>query len=103
MGILYYQERETGDYLAVDTSTARYYQQTQGKTLFEGRSTAIAGEVGSVCTTSISPDYLKDKCRKVLVRKVPKEWLDAIGYHEADPQVHDFPFGVKLPACGSPG
>jgi hypothetical protein len=92
VGIVYYQEKESGDYLAVDTSTNAYYRQ-QGRDHFEGRSTAIQGDVNSVCTTGISREYLKTKCKRVLLRKVPQEWLEAIGYQDAaDPKVHDHPF-----------
>jgi hypothetical protein len=43
-----------GDFLAVDTTTNRYYRENFGQDHFEGRATAIAGLVGSVCTTGIS-------------------------------------------------
>ena len=56
--IHYYQETN-GDFLAIDTSTNRYYRAIFGKDQFEGRATAIAGHVGSVCTTGISRDFLK--------------------------------------------
>lgn len=76
--ILYYREN-TGDYLAIDTATNGYYRQNFGKDHFESRATAIAGQVGSVCTTGVSRDYLKAQCRRVAKRKVPAEWQKAIG------------------------
>ena len=51
--ILYYREKN-GDFLAIDTDTNAYYRQVFGQDHFEGRATAIAGLVGSVCTTGIS-------------------------------------------------
>ena len=60
--ILYYQE-DCGDYLAIDTATNRHYLGSFGQDYFEGRATAIAGLVGSVCTTAdlqgISADQLQ--------------------------------------------
>ena len=76
--ILFYQENETDDYLAIDTDTNAYYRQVIGKDHFEGRATAIAGLVGSVCTTGISRAYLKAECRRVPRARVPAEWRKAI-------------------------
>jgi hypothetical protein len=78
--IRYYREKDTGDYLCIDASTARYYLDIFDKDLFEGRATAIGGQVGSVCTTSISRQYLRKKCKWVAKSKVPAEWRKAIGY-----------------------
>ena len=36
-------------------------------------------EVGSVCTTGISRDFLKAKCKRVARAKVPADWRKAIG------------------------
>ena len=77
--IQYYQEA-TGDFLAIDTATNRYYLRNLGEDLWEGRATAIAGQVGSVCTTSVSGDFLKAKCKRVAQAEVPAKWLKAIGY-----------------------
>jgi len=76
--ILFYRE-SNGDYLAIDTSTNAYYMQTFGKDQFEGRATAIEGQVGSVCTTGISREFLRTKCKRVAKAKVPVEWRSAIG------------------------
>jgi hypothetical protein len=76
--IVFYREN-TGDFLAIDTTTNAYYRQNFGRDHFEGRATAIAGQVGSVCTTGVSRDYLKGRCRRVGKRKVPREWRKAIG------------------------
>ena len=77
--ILYYRERN-GDYLAIDTETNRYYRTLFGKDQYEGRATAIASLVSSVCTTSISRDFLRKICKRVPKTKVPVTWLRAIGY-----------------------
>ncbi len=76
--IVFYQE-SNGDFLAIDASTNRYYLDHFGKDHFEGRATAIAGLVGSVCTTGISRDFLKAKCKRVARAKVPVDWRKAIG------------------------
>jgi hypothetical protein len=76
--IVFYRET-TGDYLAIDTTTNAHYRTHFGRDHFEGRATAIAGQVGSVCTTAISRDYLKARCRRVGKGKVPREWRKAIG------------------------
>ena len=57
--IAYYEE-SNGDFLAVDTATNRYYRENFGQDHFEGRATAIAGLVGSVCTTGIPRHQLGD-------------------------------------------
>lgn len=77
--ILYYRE-QNGDYLAIDTSTNRYYRTAFGKDHYEGRATAIASLVTSVCTTSISREFLRGECKRVQKAKVPVKWLRAIGY-----------------------
>jgi hypothetical protein len=76
--ILYYRE-DNGDFLAIETGTNGYYRRNFGKDHVEGRATAIAGLIGSVCTTGISREYLKRNCRRVLKAKVPPAWLKAIG------------------------
>jgi hypothetical protein len=76
--IVYYRE-SNGDFLAIDTGTNAYYQAVLGKDHFEGRATAIAGQVGSVCTTGISRAFLRKDCKRVAKRIVPAEWQRAIG------------------------
>jgi hypothetical protein len=77
--ILYFRERN-GDYLAIDTSTNRYHCTRFGNDHYEGRATAIAFLVSSVCTTSISREFLREECKLVPKAKVPPDWLRAIGY-----------------------
>jgi hypothetical protein len=76
--IFYFQERN-GDFLAIDTATNAYYQQVLGHDTFEGRATAIAGQVGSVCTTGIGREYLALNCKRVARARVPAAWRRAIG------------------------
>jgi hypothetical protein len=75
---IYFRETN-GDYLAIDVSTNRYYLTTFGQDHYEGRATAIAGQIGSVCTTGISRKYLRENCKRVARARVPGEWLRAIG------------------------
>jgi hypothetical protein len=77
--IRYYREN-TGDFLAIDTTTNAYYLRHFGQDNFEGRATAIAGQVGSVCTTGIAREFLRKKCKRVGKKNVPAEWRKAIGY-----------------------
>ena len=77
--ILYYRERN-GDFLAIDAGTNRYYRTVFGKDHYEGRATAIACLVTSVCTTSISRDFLRTQCKRVPKEVVPARWLRAIGF-----------------------
>lgn len=74
--IQYWQEKN-GDYLAIDTATNAYYLQNFNKDYFEGRATAIAGVVASVCTTSISRAFLQE-CKRVARKKVPIVWQLAV-------------------------
>ena len=76
--ILFFRERN-GDFLAIDAGTNRYYLERFSKDHFEGRATAIAGLVGSICTTGVSRAYLQAECRRVPRAKVPAEWRKAIG------------------------
>ena len=76
--ILFFRENN-GDFLAIDTATRSYYLATFGRDEYEGRATAIAGLIGSVCTTGISRDFLKANCRRVARTKVPADWSNAIG------------------------
>lgn len=77
--ILYYQEGN-GDYLAIDTSTNHFHRTVFGKDHYEGRATAIASLVSSVCTTSISREFLREECNRVPKANVPSDWFWAIGY-----------------------
>jgi hypothetical protein len=77
--IRFFQE-DNGDYLAIDTETNSYYRSDFGQDHFEGRATAIAGLVGSVCTTGISREFLRRNCKRVSKSSVPIEWRRAIGY-----------------------
>jgi hypothetical protein len=77
--ILYYRERND-DYLAIDTGTNDYCRQVLGRDDFEGRAAAIAGLVGSVCTTGISRKFLAGNCRRVARARVPLAWRRAIGF-----------------------
>jgi len=76
--ITYFRERN-GDYLAIETTSNAYYRMNFNKDHFEGRATAIAGQVGSVCTTGVSRDFLQQQCKRVAKAKVPAKWLKAIG------------------------
>ena len=60
--VRFFQERN-GDFLAIDTTSRSYYVAPLGRDEYEGRATAIAGQVGSVCTTGISRAYLQARCR----------------------------------------
>ena len=77
--ILSYREN-TGDFLAIDTSTNRYYLRHFNKDHFEGRATAIANQVGSVCTTGVSREFLRTNCKRVAKATVPEQWRTAIGF-----------------------
>ena len=75
---IYYRECESGDYLAIETDTNAYYRQ-HGWDYFEGRATAIAKEVYSVCTVGLSREFLRKKCKRIAKCRVPKVWLEVIG------------------------
>lgn len=77
--VLFYHERDSGDFLSIDTDTNAYYRRVLGQDHFEGRATAIAGLIGSVCTTGVSRDYLRACCKQVPRADVPAEWRRAIG------------------------
>ena len=65
--------------MSADTTSRSYYLATLGRDEYEGRATAIAGVVGSVCTTGISRAYLQAQCRRVPRAAVPADWREAIG------------------------
>jgi hypothetical protein len=78
--VLFYREKRSRDYLAIDSSTNGYYLTNFAQDHFEGRATAIAGQIGSVCTTGISREYLKTQCRRIARKQVPQIWQKAIGF-----------------------
>jgi len=71
----YYQEIESGDYLCVDHNTKDYYLRIGRPDIREARATCITGLDNSMCTTSVSLGYLREKCHRVLKRNVPANWL----------------------------
>jgi len=77
--ILYFRE-DDGGYLAIDTDTNGFHLRHFGKDHFEGRATAIASLVASVCTTGVSREFLRSNCKRVARARVPAEWRKAIGY-----------------------
>jgi hypothetical protein len=77
--ICFYRE-QNGDFLAIDTTTNRYYLDNFGKDQFEGRATAIERLVGSVCTTGVSRKFLRLNCKRLARKTVPDDWRKAIGY-----------------------
>ncbi len=76
--IRYYRE-SNGDYLAIDAATNGYYRRVLGWDQFEGRAAAVAGLAGSVCTTGVSREYLRECCTRVAGDGVPATWRRAIG------------------------
>jgi len=78
-GLKYYQERnKSGDYISIDPSTNEYYRDNGLGNMYEGRCTAIQGLVDSVCTSSISHEFLRSRCRRVSKATIPQEWLDVL-------------------------
>ena len=78
-GLKYYQEQDkAGDYVSIDPTTNDYYKSTGRPGLFEGRATAIHGDVTSVCTISISRTWLNRKCHRVDKASIPTEWLEVL-------------------------
>ena len=78
-GLKYYQERDkAGDYVSVNPETAEYYRTIGQPDLLEARATAIKGAVSSVCTTALSVNWLRTRCRRVRKLDIPKEWLDVL-------------------------
>ena len=76
-GLKYYQERnKSGDY--IDPSTNEYYRDNGLGNMYEGRTTAIRGLVGSVCTSGISYNFLRNCCHRVSKATIPQEWLDVL-------------------------
>src|SRR5271157_430366 len=97
----FYQE-PNGDYLAIAPDTLSYYQKNFNKNQYEGRITAIAGNIGSVQTSGISTGFL-NSCKEVPRERVPAEWLRAIEGNantysqasELDADQYDSEFGEK--------
>ena len=78
-GLKYYQERDkAGDYVSVNPETAEYYRTIGQPSLLEARATAIKGLVSSVCTTSVSVNWLRSHCRRVRKADIPKEWIELL-------------------------
>src|SRR5262245_1725786 len=75
--VRYYRHAESGDYLAIRPNLWR--RDGDGQKVFDGRATAIAGLVTSVCTCTIGETYLEE-CEPVERHAVPQAWLDAIGF-----------------------
>jgi hypothetical protein len=71
----YYREKATGDYLVIDPDTLPYYRKNFGKNEYEGKATAIAKEINSVCTTAISHAFLMENCVRIGKSEVPQQWL----------------------------
>ena len=78
----YYQETKTKDFLVVDTTSRAYYKRI-GKRELEGRAVALEGNPASMCTTGISTDYLKNRCKRVTVNKIPASYIRYFGIEEA--------------------
>ena len=74
---LYYIDRQ-GDYLEVDHSRAsREWSRRIGQPdMRPATATAILGETGSLCGTSVSRQWLH-KCRRVAFAKMPRKWRRA--------------------------
>jgi hypothetical protein len=70
--IKFYREHN-GDFLCVDTGSTH-----PDPNMLEGRAAAIEGLASSVCTTSMSKEFLHRKCRRVGKGEVPQAWLDAM-------------------------
>ena len=71
----YYREPDVG-YMAVAGAREGLPPRVtpQGEVVYEARAAAIAGLPNSVCTTSVSKEYLKE-CKRVRKAEVPKAWL----------------------------
>jgi len=78
-GLKYYQEQDKhGDYVSVDPSTADYYAKIGQPGKLEARCTAIAGEMSSVCTSSVDIQWLQRHCHRVRKADIPMEWLEVL-------------------------
>lgn len=69
---------DDGDYLSVDHATAAYYRRIGQPLMREARATAIAGNRMSVCTCSVSVDYLREHCTPIPKTSVPAQWMDLL-------------------------
>lgn len=74
----FFKEKDTGDFGCYDpwavVRVARFTAESDLE-LYEGRATAISGQVSSVQTTGISRGYLKEKTIPVDQKDIPPEWL----------------------------
>jgi hypothetical protein len=78
-GLKYYQEQDKhGDYVSVDPSTAEYYCRIGQPGKLEARVTAIAGDETSVCTSSVSVQWLWMHCHRVSKANIPAKWIDVL-------------------------
>lgn len=78
-GLKYYQEQDkAGDYLSVDPSTSEYYARIGKLGYLEARATAIHGQLESVCTTSVTVQWLAKRCHRVAKRDIPASWLEVL-------------------------
>ena len=78
-GLKYYQEQDkNGDYVSVDPATADYYDNIGQYGILAARVTAIAGCRESVCTSSVSLQWLQKHCHRVRKSDIPVEWLDVL-------------------------
>jgi hypothetical protein len=78
-GLKYYQEQDKhGDYVSIDPSTADYYRQIGQPGKLEARATCIAGSVSSVCTTSVTLQWLQKHCHRVRKADIPANWLEVL-------------------------
>ena len=76
--VVFYQEsrgNNTGDYLSVAVANGKTPSGT-----YDARATAIKGNVSSVCSTTVHPNYLKCSCRKVDKQNVPANWRKALSW-----------------------
>lgn len=75
--MLRYYKEPNGDYLAVNMDAAYVTRHAANSEfeILEGRATAIAGLISSVCTTGISGAFLSG-CKRVKRSQVPNEWLE---------------------------
>ena len=71
----FYREKKSGDFLVVWPNTQGWYEQYGQFGVVEARSTCIEGDMRSVCTCSVSLDFLWKKCNRIARAIVPKDWL----------------------------
>jgi len=76
MKIEYYRVIETDEYLCIDIDTLPIYIKELGKSQYEGRATVIQNDPKSVCTTTISAEYIEYNCEQVKKSEVSLEYLE---------------------------